>query len=149
MATLVTATDDILSKFKVAWETPGADSDLGGGNYVSVYWPNTDKDAPTDVSIEWVKIHPLDLGKGSHSGIGSGTGRYTRVGFIIFQIFTEKGQGPYRANELAQIILDAYDGERTDNGVIFLDTEVVNVGVEEGGWFQTNITVQYEFDQFK
>lgn len=149
-ATLTQATDDILSMFKTAWEVPGAASDLGGATYVPAVYPRTTSNTEyDDTTEERVQVAFTNSGQGQHTGIGSGTGRYTKSGTVFFSIFTVKGLGPDRANALAQQIVNAFDGKTSGNGVVFNSTSVENVDDEKLGWDLTNVVVSFEFDEFK
>lgn len=148
MATINTAIEDTLGLFKTAWETAGGESEISTGVYVDVYWPDTDKAPPTDTSANWVRVGTPDLGSGKHAGIGDGTGRYLKRGAIIFQLFTQRGKGIAKKIGLSEQIIDAYDGIRSANDVIYTETLVTDAGIS-GGWTQTNITIFFEFEEFK
>lgn len=148
MPTIETAMDDVLGTFKTAWETAGGASEISTGVYVEVYWPDTDSDPPVDTSTDWVRVTLGDLADGKHAGIGNGTGRYLKRGSIIFQLFTRRGKGIARRTTMSDQIVSAYDGKRSANDVVFTETQARSVG-ESGGWSQTNITVFFEFEEFK
>lgn len=148
MPTTLQATEDLLGMFKTAWETAGEASEISTGVYVKVYWPDTDDVHPTDTSIEYVVITLADMGGGKHSGIGDGTGRYLSRGTVIFQLFTQRGKGIARKTLMADQIRNTYDGQRSINDVIFTETLIRSAGTS-GGWSQTNITVFFEFEEFK
>ena len=96
------ATEDVLGMFLTDWETSGRASEISVGSYVPVHSPNVQDDPPTNTNLEWVRANLINTGSGRHSGIGDGTGRYRKDGMLIFQIFTVKGAGIERANDLAQ-----------------------------------------------
>jgi hypothetical protein len=135
-----TALDDILGMFKTVWDATYSS--------IAVVYPNMGGNPIEDTSSEWVRITTTRMGEGEHAGIGDGTGRYSKRGMIIFQVFTVKGLGISRANLLSQAIVDCFEGETSTNGVTTSRTEVRHIG-SDGGWHQTNVNVFFDFDEYK
>lgn len=139
-ATRQQAIDEMLALLKTAWDaTSYADN---------VVWPNKDG-APPAQREPWIrpKVQHVDGGNGSISG-ANGVARYVRLGFITVQLFVPSGQGLSTEATLSKIIIDAYEGKKTASGVWFRNVRAREVG-EDGEFHQTNIIIDFEYDEIK
>jgi hypothetical protein len=78
----------------------------------------------------------------------SGTKRWERSGFLIVQLFTPILQGQSSADSLVGIIRGAFEGYSTPSGVWFRNPRISEVG-SDGTWYQTNILVDFLYDEVK
>ena len=146
-ATITEARDQILDLFKTAWDAGGASSGL-----TVLYEGGPTADKPKDTSVSWARVavrhNPVQPGKVTLGRAPDGKSRRTRTGNVFVQLFTPMGEGLQLADSLAIISQSAFEGKTTSPGnVIFRTVSVNEVGEEEGGWFQTNVTAQFEYDE--
>ena len=137
-ATLAEANDAILALFKTAWDTTG---------FTAVY-ENVKADIPTGTA-PWSRItlrHAIG-GLGALTG-ALGTSRYDREGFLIVQIFVPLGEGLSEGYSLGKVVLDAFEGQTTTNGVWFRNSRINEVG-PDGEWYQFNVTIDFSYDEIK
>lgn len=114
-------------------------------------WDDDANGVPPELPAPWarvlVKHNPNVGGQSSLSG-GLPKIRYTRKGIIAVQLFTPAGDGNVVADELTPIILSAYEGKTTSGGLIFRHGRFTEVG-KDGDWSQRNLTVEFEYDEFR
>lgn len=148
--TLEEARDYILDKFKTAWDanSPAAN----GGTAPSVEYQNVEpaKSPLADGNKPWARITVRHSSGGQRSMGGVGGRVFTHRGVVTVQVFVPAGkQGLVRADRLGKVALDAFEGEETSAGnVWFRNATYREVGVDNG-WFQVNVTAEFEYDLVK
>lgn len=96
---------------------------------------------------EWVRITVRHTG-GPQDTLGPvGNRKFLRTGSLFISIFTKAGQGSARADELAAIFRDEFEGSRiTGTTVVFLDV-VAREQPEEGSWFSIVVEASFEYHE--
>ncbi len=137
-ATYAEAVDVILGLFKTVWDTSG---------HIALY-ENVAGDIPTAVA-PWARVtlRNVDGRQGSLAG-ALGVQRFDRDGLLTVQIFVPAGEGLSEAHTLSKIVADAYEGVAGDNGIWFRNVRVNEIG-PDGDWFQTNVLVDFTYDEIK
>ncbi len=79
----------------------------------------------------------------------TGNRRFRRFGVITVQIFTLSNQGLATADVFAKIALDAFEGQSTAPTEIHFRNAMINEVGEDGPWFQTNVLVDFDYDEIK
>ncbi len=142
-ATLTQTEDDIYDRLKTVWDASG---DSAG---VALVYQNVglaDGVAPPDKgTVAWARAS-VQTGLSRQTAFGHGTRRYENSGLLSVQIFTPVGVGLTQAKKLSEVVLAAFRGHRTPNGVIFRDMDLVDVGAD-GRWYQLNVLVAFEVDE--
>jgi len=85
-------------------------------------------------------------GNSQQASIGKRTWR--NPGSIIVQVFVPEGTGDVRANEIAEAVAGALRGQTVD-GVRFAATSPPQFVAQDGGWWQTNVVTQFEYDEIE
>lgn len=139
----VTATDDILTMFREAWNTQ-ANALLG---YIpDVEWPGVVQNTDHDKSRCWARVEVLH-NNSAQTGLGGGTNRmFTRYGLILVQVFTPRDL--LLAQQLGIIARNAFEGKTSTNGVWFRNGRMNEVG-PSAAWYQVNCIVAFQFDEIK
>lgn len=132
------ATDEMLDIFKTAWDTTGYEA-----FYEDVKKQRNTNDDP------WATV-TLRHAAGFQATLSGATGSKTfrRLGLITFQIFTPIGKGLQDSYALAKVLTDAYEGSSTPGGVWFRDVRMNEIG-RDGKFFQTNVLVDFQYDEIK
>ncbi|AAT69471.1 gp77 [Alphaproteobacteria phage PhiJL001] len=131
--TFTAARDELLTLFQTAW-------DANSGGVKLYYWDLTDTPPTAD---EWARVTVRHTG-GNDAALG---GRiFERTGFATVQIFTIHGRGLSRADELAKVAVDAFQGQSTPGGIWFRNVRLVEVG-QDGKWFQNNVVADFEYTE--
>lgn len=78
-----------------------------------------------------------------------GNRRFRRFGIITVQIFTLGDQGLSTADVFAKVALDAFEGNSTAPTEIHFRNSRINEVGEDGPWFQTNVIVDFDYDEIK
>lgn len=133
----VEATDAILGIFKTAWDTTGE---------VAIYENRKKDKPPTDDPYCRVFIRHTAGNQGTLSS-ATGSVLYNREGQVIMQVFVPIGKGLQKAYELCRVLSDAYEGS-SSGGVWFRNVQLREVG-NEGNWFQTTVTAEFQYDELK
>ena len=134
------AYDEILAVFKTAWD---------GTGWIALY-ENIAGEVPAAGSLDpWARVQMRTAfgNQGSLSG-ALGTQRWDRGGDIIVQIFIPLGEGLSRAKQLVKIVLDAYEGVTTSGGAWFRNARENEIG-DDGEWHQTNVVIEFTYDEIK
>ena len=140
-ATFEQAYDEVLTTFKTAWDVPGHPVD----------YPNVTPTLtvpPAGDSSPWARVTITGLPPSARSLTGLSTARYTRNGLLIVQIFVPLGEGLAEAYNLSKIVADAFEGVHTPRQVWFRNVRVQEIG-PDGEWFQTNVLVDFTYDEVK
>ena len=136
-ATFQQANTEILTVFKTAWDTTG---------WVAIY-ENVAGEIPD--SEPWARVAVRHV-TGQQATLTDRTGltRYDREGTIAVQIFVPTGEGLTRSYQLSKIVADAYEGQATPSNVWFRDVRINEIG-PDGSWFQTNVLIDFMYDEQK
>lgn len=139
------ARDEIYAVLKAAWDTTGVTllySDVEG-DIDSTQQPNKTEPQPFARAT-------LSHNDRSQVALGNANGqiRYEAQGVLVVQIFTPLGEGLSNADSYAILIEDAFDGARTPGGARFKNVTSREIG-SDGPWFQTNVTVEFYYDEVK
>jgi hypothetical protein len=73
---------------------------------------------------------------------------FTRNGVLTVQIFTVYGIGLTKSDALVKIVQDAFEGKATLNGIWFRNVRASEIG-QDGEWHQTNVLVEFIYDEVK
>ena len=136
--TVAEGRDDILTVVKTAWDTTG---------FTMVYDDQVGS-IPTTM-VTWARTTVGHAGGGQATLSGSlGQQRYKRTGVVIVQIFTPSSEGLFSSDNSAKVIMDAFDGKSSENGVWFKNVRFVEVG-PDGDFYQCNVLIDFEYDEIK
>lgn len=136
--TITEAKDDILAMVKTAWDTTGKImiyDDIGG--------------VIPDTADAWARttLRHTNANQATLSG-GLGTQNYDRSGILTIQIFTPSGKGLASSDIYAKLMMDAFEGKQSANGVWFRNVRLNEIG-PDGNFFQTNVVVDFEYRELK
>lgn len=143
--TVLAARNEILTRFKTVW-------DAGATSGIPVFYDDVPGDVPQGADgsgnpSTWLRIQ-VRHGEGRQIGFGDGKRRLHRLGVVTAQLFTASGTGLSTADPLVTILLNAFEGASTPGGVWFRNARVNEVG-QDGGWYQTNVLVEFNYDEVK
>lgn len=140
--------DALNDAFRTAWNTavPGD----------RIKWPNVGKTedsgdkAPFTGDEPWARViirHIPNLGKITLSNAVGGR-RYDRRGVMIVQVFSERGEGLPGNVDLPKVVQDAFEGKSLLSGLVIRRVDVQEIG-ESGNWYQTNVSISFEYDELR
>lgn len=131
------AVDEMQTVVKAAWDPTGHRI-----FWESVEWDRENDDSAWAVStIRHVSGRQVSLG-------GLGWRSFERTGIIFLQVFTRVGNGLQESYQLAKVFLDAFEGVSTPGGVWFRNVKINEAG-KDGAFSQTNVTVEFRYDELK
>lgn len=112
------------------------------GNLTPIAWPDVHF---TPSSTTWVRFS-MKNNLGFQASIGSpGANLFRRRGIITIQVFQKAGKGSTDARSKADIAANAF----LDNalpGFIFSNVNARDIGTDGAGWYQWNVTAEYQYD---
>jgi hypothetical protein len=139
-ATVTQARDQIYALYKAAMDANSADT-------VIVY-DDAKTPTPEDAS-SWARISVRHTSGGQSTiSRNGGISRYTRTGTVYVNLFEMPGAGLNSLDALAKIALDAFEGKTTSGNVWFTKAQVRELGIVEG-WYQTNVLINFSYDEVK
>jgi hypothetical protein len=137
--TVETARDEIYTLLKDAWSAAPA---------VKLFYDDTKDEKDRDLS-PWARISVRHNDGGDVSiSRGNGKGRYGRTGTVYVNLFAQPGDGLRILDPLVKIVLDAYEGKTTPSQVWFKRVRVREQGIVKG-WYQTNVLIDFSYDEIK
>jgi len=138
------AYEDILSLLHTAWTV------TGGQDASHIKWENVgNKSVPPTTQAAWCRATVRHTTSGQASLAGeTGSRRFRRNGVLVVSVFTPAGMGLPGETDLAKIVMDAYEGVTSSNGVIFRDVTINEIG-PDGDFFMVNVSASFEYDEIK
>ncbi len=141
ITTVASARDEILLHFRTAWDL---------GTSTRLLYEDKHRDVPNNADYARIMVmHNLvehvTIGGRVESG-GSGQ-RFRRFGLATVQIYTISGDGLTVNDNLVQLALDAFEGQRTGlDRIEFRNVRSNEIG-QTGPWFQTNVIADFVYDR--
>lgn len=142
------ARDEITELFNQAWSADPISRD------VRVFYDDVPQDLPiSDTGTRnpppWARV-TIRHNAGSQSSLAGQDGkrRWERSGVVTVQLFTPYGTGLSLADDLAMIVLGAFEGKATRSHVWFRNARPVEIG-QDGAWFQTNVIAEFTYDEVR
>lgn len=131
------AVDDIQKMLTDAWESTG----------YPLYYESLDakRDHENDNPFA---ISTIRHYSGRQRTLGVTDVVYSRGGSLYVQIFAPTGNGLQESYQLAKVVTDAFEGNSSPNGVWFRAVRINEVG-KDGAFFQTNVIVNFAYDEVK
>ncbi len=129
--------------FKAAEAAIRAYFNTGWAARTPVAWPDIPFTPPVTT---WVRFSMKNT-DGYQASIGSpGSNKFRRVGFVYIQIFQPVGQGSTDARTKADIAADIFIAN-TLPGVTFKNVIAKDIGPDGAGFYQWNVTAQFQYDR--
>lgn len=140
------ARDEIIAKFRTFWLASSFAA-------VPLYYDDLDADSPDAVKVgstvkSWVRLSVRHDMRAQSAFSDTTTKRYTTLGAVTLQIFTPRGDGLSRADDLGIVAQDAFAGLDTPGGVVFMNVQTREVG-PSGTWYQTQVTADFSYDEVR
>ena len=143
---ILQAKNDILDVFRTGWL-----SNSESENIIVFYRLEDEKEDLKSADKSWarVTIKHYDLGAKNQSlSSSNGTKKYNRDGFIQVDIFTPLGSGIELESNLAQIVLNSFEGKSSENGVWFLNARILEDGISSS-WSKMIVKINFKYSDFK
>jgi len=133
------ARDDIHTVFKTAWDA-NTTSIVGSVPEVRYRFVEQDTEPPEANYWAWAAV---DHVTGGHAAIG--TSLFDHAGIFSVQIYgPNTSEGFSVLDSLVEVVLAAFEGKQSANGVWFRNARVNEVGPERG-WYQVNVLIDFEY----
>jgi hypothetical protein len=132
------ARDEMLTIVNQAWAPTG----------LTMVWDDLESNIPVNED-SWART-TLSHTQGFQATLSNdlGSRKFRRLGLLIVQIFTPSSNGLSLSDNYSKLIIDAFEGKRTLNGIWFKDVRLNEVGAD-GNYFQSNVLVNFEYDEIK
>ena len=108
-----------------------------------ILWPDVRAAIPNET---WVRFS-MKNNEGAQKTIGASTNRFVRDGVVIIQIFQKENQGSTDARAKADLAADIFLANGLD-GFRFSRVNAQDIGADGKGWYQWNVTAEYEYDRY-
>lgn len=136
------ARDEMLSVFKAAWDT----TELAA-IYPDV--PSTKPDTTQGQDSAFARAGVTHAGMRQASLAGEeGARRWNRTGFFWAQIFAPVGDGGQKADELAQLVVNAFQAKR-DSEVWYRNARMREVPTNNSAFSQVNVLCDFSYDDVR
>lgn len=115
------------------------------GALTAIAWPDVEFTVPDGQT--WVRFNSEE-NDGRQVSMGSvGANRFRHFGIVTVQVFQPQGQGSKDASSKATTALGVFMGATTSNGVKFFDVSGRDVGNDDNGFCQINVTASFYYDE--
>ena len=138
--TITAARDEMLTMVKDAIDASSYSS-------MPLVWDDNPGAPPESSNDEYMRVRVNHL-FGGQTSLGKPRARFTRRGTIRCEIYTRRGSGMSVADEIAQIVLDAYEGQSSPGGVWFRNATPQERG-QDGVWTRTDVVIEFTYDEQK
>ena len=110
---------------------------------------NSSFEPPRNEPWARVTLRFLDGRQASIGGVG--IRRFNRTGIMSVQIFVPIGSAMKSQADLAQVIVDGFEGKRiTGTSICITAVTPRSIGPDpEGPWYQTNVDVEFTYEVIK
>lgn len=130
------AYDAMLALMKTAWDPTGH----------QLFYENVEQKRDDDES-PYARIDVTHAGGFQATLGGTGARSFRRTGVVTVRIYSQAGKGLQGSLQLAKVAADAYEGQST-GGIWFRNIRVNEIG-RDGSFYQTNVVVEFEYDEIK
>lgn len=111
-----------------------------------IQFDNEDYDPPR--GGEWARLTVRHQDSGQDTLGAKGNRKYERSGIAWTQVFVPKNTGTARADVLATLARETFEGERlAGTTVYFTDVIVREVGATDDGWYQVNVEANFTYHE--
>lgn len=128
------ATDEVSAKFLAHW-----------GAETAIAWDNLDFDPSTVDEYVRFSVQHADGDRADIAG-DDADALYRRSGFVFIQVFTPKGGGTDRSNELGEKGLSFLERYR---GQLWMRSQALRPVGNDGRWFQVNLSAEFLYDSLR
>lgn len=146
MTTIVEAEDDILGRFKTAWDTVGHAVVYTDRPLDAVAEAATNAESAT--LVPWARVNVKHNTRTQGTISGPPHRRFDVRGVFIAEIYTPGGDGLTLARILSRLVEQAFEGVSTPNGVWFRNVRTNEVG-PDGPWFHVNVIAEFLYDEVR
>jgi hypothetical protein len=77
-----------------------------------------------------------------------GNALFFRSGFVSVRLYSPTGDGLFLLDNMAQTVLNSYEGKRTPGGIWFRRTRYLELGTFNG-WFNGQVITEFNYTQAK
>ncbi len=140
ISTMTEARDKVMLHFTTAW-------DAQSGTVPLLLYDDRHRDLPANAPYARITMRHNVMDQRTLGGVGNR--RFRRFGVITVQVFTLSNQGLATADVFAKVALDAFEGNSTAPDEIHFRNSRINEVGEDGPWFQTNVLVDFDYDEIK
>jgi len=138
--TYAEARDEMLKQLTDAW--------VAHDSTLPMLYDDRPEDIPGD-GTAWARCH-IQHNAGDQDTLAGPIGNrlFGRDGLIMVQIFAPIGKGLSKADELAKVVADAFEGQSTPGGVWFRKVRLREVGPDKA-WYQVNVVAEFNYVEAK
>lgn len=131
------AVDDMQGMVRSAWASTGH----------AIFWESVEADRETD-DTAWAVSTIRHVTGRQDTLSGKGGKSFLRGGIIFVQIYTRVGKGLQESYQLAKVISDGFEGQASPRGVWFRNIRINEAG-KDGAFYQTNVTIEFQYNEIK
>lgn len=141
MTNYADANEAFAQRFSDTWSPTGFPFELENEKFTP---PNADAETP------WARM-VVRHRDGTQNSLGRVRNRrFDRLGGLFVQVFTPLQEGTRRAKELAQLVIEGFEGSTIPGTTIcFNNTIAREVGVSDDVWFMTVIEIDFRYTEIR
>lgn len=137
MTDISAAQEQMARRFLTAWGVSGFRAEL-----------ENEKFTPTS-GVPWARMVFRNRGGPQNTFGKPGVRKFDRVGSMFVQVFTPLQEGTGQGTDLAQLVVDAFEGERIPGTSICFNEVIVRQAPPSGDWNQVTVEVNFRYTVIK
>jgi len=114
-----------------------------GYSTTDIAWDNVEY-SPTE-GQSWVRVS-IQPNLSQIVAKGGANAKIRRFGILFVQVFVPDGEATPEAESIAEEFLSLLEAQQLASGLTFREAVVRYIGNSVKGWYQTNISIEYYFD---
>lgn len=119
--------------------------DTGWNNLTLVAYPDVKFTPPSGAT--WVRFNCQE-NEGRQVSMGDpGNNRFRHFGIVTIQVFASQGNAGRDARVKAAAALALFMGAQTPNGITFTESFPRQIGNDENGYYQINVSASFWYDE--
>jgi len=108
-----------------------------------ISWPDVNFNKPNST---WVRFS-MKNNDAFQASIGSpGNNMHRRIGMVYIQVFQKEGRASTDARAKADAAADIFISNGL-NGIQFRNVNARDIGADNNGWYQWNVSAEFEYDR--
>lgn len=138
---IATARDEVMKHFTDAWNAQTPPVPL-------LLYDDKERDVPENADYARIVMRHNDRDRRT-LGNDVGNRRFRSFGIITVQVFAVSADGLTRSDELVNLAVNAFEGDKTgEDRVFFRNVSHQEIG-QDGPWFQVNVLAEFDYDFIK
>lgn len=111
---------------------------------LAVLWADIEEDGIPKRG-PWVRVS-VNHNQGGQGAFGDNQARWQKNGVLAIQVFTPTGDGLNLSDQICDGLERGFEGSTAGDGAVWFTNAIAQEVGADGGWYQSNFSVDFEYD---